>query len=173
MLYSTHHQEDFLKTEAETLSKRTEAQLQLRSELDQCMRETAEREARRQQQDLAEDKGIQLFQQAKKVMLRFQWWIQFNSTRISCEQRMSRLRKEKEKELFQQFQGQQQRMAELLQGQRQKERDTEDEAITRAMEEQHAKKEVCVCVVYTRVNGGSTVDVNPSSKLSKGRNSCF
>ena len=55
---------------------------------------------------------------------------------------MSHLRKEKEEELFQQFQRQQERMADLLQSQRQQERNTEDEAIARAMEEQYAKKEV-------------------------------
>ena len=57
---------------------------------------------------------------------------------------MSHLRTEKEKELFQQFQSQQQRMADLLQSQRQQERNTEDETIARAMEEQYAKKEVHV-----------------------------
>lgn len=64
---------------------------------------------------------------------------------------MSHLRKEKEKELFQQFQSQQQRMADLLLSQRQKERSTEDEAVARAMEEQHAKKEVCTCCVRYKV----------------------
>ena len=59
-------------------------------------------------------------------------------------QRMSHLRTEKERELFQQFQSQQRKMADLLQSQRQKERSTEDEAIARAMEEQYAKKEVHV-----------------------------
>lgn len=60
---------------------------------------------------------------------------------------MSHLRKDKEKELFQQFQSQQQRMADLLQSQRQSQKNTEDESITRAMEEQHAKKEVCIIIV--------------------------
>lgn len=55
---------------------------------------------------------------------------------------MSQLRKEKEQQLFQQFQSQQQRMADLLLRQRQEERSTEDEAISKAMEEQYAKKEV-------------------------------
>ena len=57
-------------------------------------------------------------------------------------QRMTRLRKEKEKELFQQFQSQQEKMADLLQSQRQQERNTEDDVIARAMQEQNAKKEV-------------------------------
>lgn len=55
---------------------------------------------------------------------------------------MSLLRKEKEEQLFQQFQSQQQQMAELLQSQRQKERSTEDETILKTIEEQYAKKEV-------------------------------
>lgn len=55
---------------------------------------------------------------------------------------MSQLRKEKEQQLFQQFQSQQQRMADLLLTQRQEEHSTEDKAILRAMEEQYAKKEV-------------------------------
>ena len=59
-------------------------------------------------------------------------------------QKMSRLRKEKEKELFDQFQSHQQKMADSLQSQRQEERKTEDEAIARAMQEQYAKKEVSV-----------------------------
>ena len=49
------------------MAKKTEAQLKLRAELDHCVREQAEREARRQQQDLAEARAIELFQQAKKV----------------------------------------------------------------------------------------------------------
>lgn len=55
---------------------------------------------------------------------------------------MSQLRKEKEQQLFQQFQSQQKRMADLLLRQRQEERSTEDDAISKAMEEQYAKKEV-------------------------------
>ena len=55
---------------------------------------------------------------------------------------MTRLRKEKERELFQQFQSQQDKMADLLQSQRLEERDTEDEMIARTMQEQYAKKEV-------------------------------
>ena len=56
-----------MKTEAAQLSMKTEAQLQLRAELDHGVREQAEREVRRQQQDLAEARSIQVFQQAKKV----------------------------------------------------------------------------------------------------------
>lgn len=55
---------------------------------------------------------------------------------------MTRLRKEKERELFQQFQSQQDKMADLLQGQRLAERNTEDEIVARAMQEQYTKKEV-------------------------------
>ena len=64
---------------------------------------------------------------------------------------MGHLRREKERELFQQFQSQQQRMADLLQSQRQQERSTEDEAIAKAMEEQYAKKEVHVCIYLERL----------------------
>ena len=56
-----------MKTEAAGLAKKTEAQLKLRAELDHGVREQAEREARRQQQYLAEARDIELFQQAKKV----------------------------------------------------------------------------------------------------------
>lgn len=107
------------------------------------MRDQAEREARRKQQDIAEARGIELFQQAKKV----QWSLGITAEYITSHhsmQRMSHLRTEKEKELFQQFQSQQQKMADLLQSQRQQERSTEDETIAKAMEEQYAKKEVHV-----------------------------
>lgn len=113
--------EEFLKTQATLLAKKTEAQLQLRAELDQGVREKAERDVGRQQQYLTEAQGIELFKQAKK--------------------RMTHLRKEKEGELFQQFQSRQQRMAELLQKQRQQERNMEDEAIAKDMEEQLAKEQ--------------------------------
>ena len=55
---------------------------------------------------------------------------------------MTRLRKEKEKEVFEEFQSQQQRMADLLQSQRLQERSNEDEIIAKIMKEQYAKKEV-------------------------------
>ena len=61
---------------------------------------------------------------------------------MSISQRMTRLRKEKEREIFQQFQSQQDKMADLLQSQRLEERNTEDDMIARAMQEQYAKKEV-------------------------------
>ena len=59
--------EEFLNVEAEKLSKKTEAQLKLRAELDDCVWDQAEREARRLQQEEAEARGRELFQQAKKV----------------------------------------------------------------------------------------------------------
>lgn len=60
-------QEEFLKAEAAKLAKKTEAQLELRAALDHGVRDRANRDARRQEQVLAEDRDIQLFQQAKKV----------------------------------------------------------------------------------------------------------
>lgn len=60
--------DEFLKAEAELLSKKTDAQLKLRTELDDSEREQAERESIRQQQEDAEAQGRQLFQQAKKVL---------------------------------------------------------------------------------------------------------
>ena len=57
-----------MKAEAELLSKKTDAQLKLRTELDDSEREQAERESIRQQQEDAEAQGRQLFQQAKKVL---------------------------------------------------------------------------------------------------------
>ena len=60
---------------------------------------------------------------------------------------MTRLRKEKERELFQQFQSQQDKMADLLQSQRLAERNTEDEIVARAMQEQYTKKEVWSCTL--------------------------
>lgn len=60
-------QEEFLKAEAAVLAKKTEAQQELKAALDHGVRNQADRDARRQEQEAAEDKGIQLFQQAKKV----------------------------------------------------------------------------------------------------------
>ena len=60
---------------------------------------------------------------------------------------MSRLRKGKEKELFDQFQSHQQKMSDLLESQREQERSTEDEAIARAMQEQYTKREVCCQII--------------------------
>ena len=116
--------------------------MRLRAELDLAVREKAEQEGRRQQQGEAEAAGVQLFQQAKKVSV-WEWIILIQ--RCVCLQRMTRLRKEKEKELFQEFQGQQQRMADLLLTQRQQERSNEDEMIAKAVQEQCTKKGVRVC----------------------------
>ena len=58
-----------MKTEAQTQSKKMESQLQLQAELSCCVKEQAEREARRKQQELVEDRSIQLFQEAKKVIV--------------------------------------------------------------------------------------------------------
>lgn len=56
-----------MKAEAAILAKKTQVQQELRAALDHGVRNQADRDARRQEQELAEDKGIQLFQQAKKV----------------------------------------------------------------------------------------------------------
>ena len=56
-------------------------------------------------------------------------------------QRMTRLRKEKEAELFRQFQSQQQRMCDLLVGQRKQELSDEDQRIAKAVADQDAKRE--------------------------------
>lgn len=65
------------------------------------------------------------------------------------------MRKEKEKELFQQFQKEQEKMADNLQSQRLQERSIEDEMVAKAMEEQYAKKEVAntmyILYLYTIV----------------------
>jgi hypothetical protein len=113
--------EQFVKADAEAVLKKKEVQAKLRSALDMVMAEQTRQQANRQQHEKAETSGIQLFLDAKK--------------------RMTRLRKEKERELFQQFQSQQDKMADLLQSQRLEERDTEDEMIARTMQEQYAKKE--------------------------------
>ena len=57
---------------------------------------------------------------------------------------MTLLRKEKEAELFQEFQQQQTRMCDLLQKQRQQKSSDEDERVARAVAEQEAKREVGV-----------------------------
>lgn len=132
-----------MKAEAAILAKKTEAQQVLRAELDHGVRNQVERDAKRQEQELAEDRGIQLFQQAKKVYCSGHYNMKKKIIiAYDFHQRMSQLRKEKEQQLFQQFQSQQQRMADLLLTQRQEEHSTEDKAILRAMEEQYAKKEV-------------------------------
>ncbi|CAI7992319.1 Coiled-coil domain-containing protein 173 [Geodia barretti] len=113
--------EQFVKADAEAVLKKKEEQAKLRSALDLVTAEQARQQAKRQQQEKAETSGIQLFLDAKK--------------------RMTRLRKEKEREIFQQFQSQQDKMADLLQSQRLEERNTEDDMIARAMQEQYAKKE--------------------------------
>ena len=56
-------------------------------------------------------------------------------------QRMTQLRKEKEAELFRQFQSQQQRMCDLLVGQRKQELSDEDQRIAKAVADQDAKRE--------------------------------
>ena len=58
-------------------------------------------------------------------------------------QKMTKLRKEKEIELFQQFQTHQQRMCDLLKSQMQEASTEEDERIAKAVTEQAAKREVC------------------------------
>ena len=55
---------------------------------------------------------------------------------------MKKLRKEKELEIFQEFQNHQDRMCELLQGQLQQEATDEDQRIAKAVQEQDAKRDV-------------------------------
>lgn len=55
---------------------------------------------------------------------------------------MTRLRKVKEAEIFQEFQSHQTRMCDLLQQQQQQQTSDEDERIARAVAEQEAKREV-------------------------------
>lgn len=165
-----------MKTQATLLAKKTEAQLQLRAELDQGVREKAERDVGRQQQYLTEAQGIELFKQAKKVMQYYMIFEHHNLLEL-CDplQRMTHLRKEKEGELFQQFQSRQQRMAELLQKQRQQERNMEDEAIAKDMEEQLAKEQVHIILVCVYIPCYSYILV-PNllfSKLSVRKSACL
>ena len=62
---------------------------------------------------------------------------------------MTHLRKEKEAELFQEFQQHQTRMCDLLQRQRQQKSSDEDERVARAVAEQEAKREVGVLFFHT------------------------
>jgi len=62
---------------------------------------------------------------------------------------MTHLRKEKEAELFREFQQHQTRMCDLLQRQRQQKSSDEDERVARAVAEQEAKREVGVLFFYT------------------------
>jgi len=55
---------------------------------------------------------------------------------------MTEMRKAKEKELFQTFQSQQQRMCDQLQGQMSMATSDEDQRIAKTIAEQYAKKEV-------------------------------
>lgn len=55
---------------------------------------------------------------------------------------MTKLRKEKEAEIFQEFQHQQQHMGELLHTQQREAMSDEDQRIAQAVAEQHAKRDV-------------------------------
>ena len=93
-----------------------------RKELDTSLLDKRAQEEQEKLQHASEEGRIKVFGVAKK--------------------RMTTLRKEKEVELFQQFQVQQNRMCELLQGQMQQKSSDEDQRIAKTVAEQSAKREV-------------------------------
>ena len=63
-------------------------------------------------------------------------------SKVYGSQKMTKLRKEKEAEIFREFQRHQQHMSDLLQTQQQEATSDEDQRIAQAVAEQHAKRDV-------------------------------
>ena len=72
-------------------------------------------------------------------------------------QKMTQLRKEKEEDLFRQFQTHQQRMCDLLHSQRAQATSDEDQRIAQAIAEQQAKREVRTIILNNFILGLPTL----------------
>lgn len=133
-------QAELMEQQTKQKAEQEARQVALQAQLDKVVEDKVAQRQRMAEQDRAEDRNIELFQQAKKVHRMCGGWHCVSSCSVPV-QRMTRLRKEKEAELFSQFQSQQQRMCDLLVGQRKQELSSEDERIARAVADQDAKRE--------------------------------
>ena len=131
------------------------AKLVLRETLNRSLEDKLAAARRKEEQERAEEEERRIFAEAKRVsadrqtdrQTDRQMSCKLNSACFILSKRMNRLRKEKEAELFQQFQHQQQYMCSQLKTRQDQQQSNEDELIAKAVAEQEKKREVSQDIV--------------------------